>query len=57
MVHVNAKDPRDSLIVFATYSFYAVLIGVMFTLGGVHSVMYFYRGRKQGMYRRRQDHE
>jgi len=57
LVHVNAKDPRDSVIVFMTYAFYATLIAVMFTLGGVHSVMYFYRGRKQGMYRRRHEHE
>ena len=28
---------------------------VVFTFGGVHTVMYFYRGRKEGMYRRSHD--
>lgn len=57
LVHVNAKDPRDSMIVFMTYVFYFMLIAVVFAFGGLHSVMYFYRGRKQGMYRRRHDHD
>ena len=57
LVHVNAKDPRDSAIVFMTYSFYIIMMAIVFTFGGVHSVMYFYRGRQQGMYRRRHDHE
>jgi hypothetical protein len=57
LVHVNAKDPGDSPIVFMTYLFYLSLITVVFTFGGIHSVMYFYRGRKQGMYRRRYEHE
>lgn len=57
LVHVNAKDPRDSTVVFMTYLFYLTLIAVVFAFGGVHSVMYFYRGRKQGMYRRRHEHE
>jgi hypothetical protein len=31
---------------------HALLIGVLFTLGGLHCVLYFYRGLKEGMYRR-----
>jgi hypothetical protein len=54
-VHVKATDPKSSLIVFSIYSFYVVMIIVVFTFGGIHSVMYFYRGLKEGKYRRSHD--
>lgn len=50
LVHVNASSPRSSIPVFLVYMFYFLLIAVVFTFGGVHSVLYFWRGRRQGLY-------
>jgi len=36
--------------VFTVNSFYIILIAAVFTFGGVHSVLYFWRGRRQGLY-------
>jgi hypothetical protein len=51
LVHVKASDPHSSLVVFSVYLGYVLLIATVFTFGGVHTVMYIYRGRKEGMYR------
>jgi hypothetical protein len=55
IVHIDPRDPSDSLLVFLTYAFYILLMTVVFTFGGVHTVMYFYRGRKEGRYKRSHD--
>jgi hypothetical protein len=55
IVHDDPKDPDQSWLVFLTYAFYIILMTVVFTFGGVHTFMYFYRGRKEGMYRRSHD--
>jgi hypothetical protein len=55
IVHDDPKDPSGSWLVFLTYVFYIVLMTTVFTFGGIHTFMYFYRGRKEGMYRRSHD--
>lgn len=52
IVHDDPKNPDQSWLVFLAYVFYVLLMATVFTFGGVHTVMYFYRGRKEGMYRR-----
>lgn len=53
MVHVNPRDPRDSFWVFLFWLAYVLLIAAVFTFGGVHTVLYIYRGIKDGLYGRR----
>ena len=52
LVHVDRSTPSSSFWVWLMEINHAVLIGVLFTLGGLHCVMYFYRGLREGMYRR-----
>lgn len=52
LVHVDRSSPSSSLWVWLMEMNHAVLIGVLFTLGGLHCILYFYRGLKEGMYRR-----
>ena len=52
LVHVDRSSPSSSFWVWLMEINHAVLIGVLFTLGGLHCVMYFYRGLREGMYRR-----
>jgi predicted CXXCH cytochrome family protein len=52
LVHVDRSSPRSSFWVWLMEMNHALLIGVLFTLGGLHCVLYFYRGLKEGMYRR-----
>lgn len=51
-VHVDPSSPHSSIWVWFFWVAYVMLISVVFTFGGVHSFLYFYRGRKEGMYRR-----
>ena len=53
IVHVDPKDPTDSFWVFVFWLAYVLLIAVVFTFGGVHTVMYIYRGIKDGLYGRK----
>jgi len=52
LVHVDRSTPHSSLWVWLMEMNHAVLIGVLFTLGGLHCFMYFYRGLREGMYHR-----
>ncbi len=52
LVHVDRSTPSSSFWVWVMEMNHAVLIGFLFTLGGLHCFMYFYRGLKEGMYRR-----
>jgi predicted CXXCH cytochrome family protein len=52
MVHVDRSTPHSSLWVWLMEMNHAILIGVLFTLGGLHCFLYFYRGLKEGLYRR-----
>jgi cytochrome c553 len=57
-VHLDPSRPGSSFASITTwliYVAYGVLIAVVFTFGGVHSVLYFYRGWKEGAYRRVDD--
>lgn len=53
LVHVNPKDPRDNFWVFLFWLAYVLLIATVFTFGGIHTVMYVYRGIKDGLYGRK----
>jgi predicted CXXCH cytochrome family protein len=52
LVHVDRSTPHSSVWVWLMEMNHAVLIGVLFTLGGLHCILYFYRGLREGMYRR-----
>ncbi len=52
LVHVDRSTPHSSFWVWLMEMNHAVLIGVLFTLGGLHCVLYFYRGLREGLYRR-----
>jgi predicted CXXCH cytochrome family protein len=52
LVHVDRSTPRSSFWVWLMEMNHAVLIGVLFTLGGLHCFLYFYRGLREGMYHR-----
>jgi predicted CXXCH cytochrome family protein len=52
MVHVDRSTPHSSLWVWLMEMNHAILIAVLFTLGGLHCFLYFYRGLKEGLYRR-----
>jgi len=53
LVHVDPKDPTDNFWVFLFWLAYVLLIATVFTFGGVHTVMYIYRGIKDGLYGRK----
>ena len=52
LVHVDRSTPKSSLWVWLMEMNHAFLIGVLFTLGGLHCFLYFYRGLKEGLYHR-----
>jgi len=52
LVHVDRSTPKSSFWVWLMEINHAVLIGVLFTLGGLHCILYFYRGLREGMYHR-----
>ena len=52
LVHVDRSTPSSSLWVWLMEMNHAVLIGVLFTLGGLHCFLYFYRGLREGLYKR-----
>ncbi len=52
LVHVDRSTPHSSLWVWLMEMNHALLIGVLFTLGGLHCFLYFYRGLREGLYRR-----
>jgi predicted CXXCH cytochrome family protein len=52
LVHVDRSSPHSSLWVWLMEMNHAILIGVLFTLGGLHCFLYFYRGLREGLYRR-----
>jgi predicted CXXCH cytochrome family protein len=52
LVHVDRSSPKSSFWVWLMEMNHAILIGVLFTLGGLHCVLYFYRGLREGMYHR-----
>ncbi len=53
LVHVDPRDPTDNFWVFLFWLAYVLLIATVFTFGGIHTVMYIYRGIKDGLYGRK----
>jgi hypothetical protein len=53
LVHVDRGSPRSSFIIWFSDIAHALLIGVLFTFGASHCLLYFYRGRREGLYGRR----
>jgi hypothetical protein len=52
-VHITATSPSAPSVVFWVSLFYIVLIAGVFTFGGVHTILYVYRGLKDGSYFRK----
>jgi hypothetical protein len=52
-VHITATSPKAPAVVFWVSLFYIVLIAGVFTFGGVHTILYVYRGMRDGSYSRR----
>jgi hypothetical protein len=52
LVHVNRSTPKSSVWVWLMEMNHSVLIGALFLVGGAHTVLYCFRGLKEGMYRR-----
>jgi predicted CXXCH cytochrome family protein len=51
-VHANPHDPRSSWSVFLFWLAYVSLITVVFTFAAVHTTLYVYRGKREGLYGR-----
>ena len=52
LVHVDRSTPTSSLWVWLMEMNHAALIAVLFTFGGLHCFLYFYRGLREGLYHR-----
>lgn len=50
LVHIEATSTKAPLIVFLVAMGYLALIVVVFAFGGIHSILYAYRGLKDGLY-------
>jgi predicted CXXCH cytochrome family protein len=49
-VHVNPDSPRSSPLIFSFWILYVVLIAIVFSFAAVHTTLYIYRGKKEGLY-------
>jgi Doubled CXXCH motif (Paired_CXXCH_1) len=56
LVHVNPTSPKAPLVVFLVAIFYLAMIAVVFLFGGIHTLLYIYRGLKDGLYFKRGGH-
>jgi predicted CXXCH cytochrome family protein len=52
LVHVDRSTPKSSLWVWLMEINHSILIGVLFVFGGLHCLLYFYRGLREGLYHR-----
>jgi Cytochrome c3 len=50
LVHIKPTSPKAPLIVFLVAVFYLSMIVVVFLFGGIHTLLYIYRGLKDGLY-------
>jgi Doubled CXXCH motif (Paired_CXXCH_1) len=50
LVHVKPTSSKAPLLIFAVSIFYLLLIVSVFAFGGIHTLLYIYRGLKDGMY-------
>jgi hypothetical protein len=56
LVHVNPTSTSAPLIVFIVAAAYLALIACVFAFGGIHSLLYVYRGLKDGLYTKKGGH-
>lgn len=56
LVHIEATSLKAPVVVFLVAIGYLALIVAVFTFGGVHSILYAYRGLKDGLYFRKGGH-
>ncbi|MCL4368617.1 MAG: cytochrome c family protein [Actinobacteria bacterium] len=56
LVHIQPTSPKAPKVVFAVSIFYLVMIAVVFLFGGIHTLLYIYRGLKDGLYFKRGGH-
>jgi len=50
LVHVKASSPDAPLVVFAVAMFYIIMIIGVFAFGGIHTLLYIFRGLRDGLY-------
>lgn len=50
LVHIKPTSPKAPLMVFLVAAFYLSMIVVVFVFGGIHTLLYIYRGLKDGLY-------
>jgi len=50
LVHITPTSPSAPLVVFLVAVFYLALIILVFSFGGVHTLLYIYRGLKDKLY-------
>jgi hypothetical protein len=56
LVHIDPTSTKAPLAVFLVAVGYLALIVVVFAFGGIHSILYVYRGLKDGLYSRKGGH-
>ncbi len=56
LVHVKPTSPKAPLIVFVVAIFYISMIVAVFVFGGTHTLLYIYRGLKDGLYFKKGGH-
>ena len=56
LVHVSPTSVKAPKIVFLVSIFYLALIAAVFLFGGFHTLLYIYRGLKDGLYFKRGGH-
>lgn len=56
LVHIEPTSMKAPIVVFLVAMGYLALIVVVFAFGGIHSILYAYRGLKDGLYSRKGGH-
>jgi hypothetical protein len=56
LVHIKATSPKAPMIVFLVAIFYLSMIIAVFIFGGTHTLLYIYRGLKDGLYFKKGGH-
>lgn len=56
LVHIKPTSPKAPFIVFMVAIFYLSMIVIVFIFGGTHTLLYIYRGLKDGLYFKKGGH-
>ena len=56
LVHISPTSLKAPKVVFLVSFFYLSMIAVVFLFGGIHTLLYIYRGLKDGLYFKRGGH-